>query len=125
LNDDDIRDLQVWFRLCWFDYDLRQTDPDLQRLISQGRGFTEADKETLDEIEREALRKVLPEYREAAARGQVEISMTPYYHPILPLLVDSKIRRDGIAGSETAWNSFSVIRKMHSIRSPRRQNSTV
>ena len=89
-DDDDIRDLQVWFRLCWFDYDLRQTNPDLRRMISQGRGFTEADKEILDEIERESLEKVLPEYQAAAARGQIEISMTPYYHPILPLLVDSK-----------------------------------
>ena len=30
-------------------------------------------------------------YREFAARGQIEISTTPFYHPILPLLCDSDI----------------------------------
>src|SRR5208283_5115960 len=41
--------------------------------------------------QREIMGKVLPEYQKLAASGQIEISTTPYYHPILPLLCDSNV----------------------------------
>ena len=34
---------------------------------------------------------VLPTYKRLAAAGQIEISTTPFYHPILPLVCDSDI----------------------------------
>ena len=48
-------------------------------------------KAELREVELEILRRVIPEYREAAERGQVELSTSPFYHPILPLLCDTDI----------------------------------
>ena len=42
-------------------------------------------------VELEILRAVVPEYRAAAARGQVELSASPFYHPILPLLCDTDV----------------------------------
>ena len=42
-------------------------------------------------VELEILRRVIPEYRTAAERGQVELSTSPFYHPILPLLCDTDI----------------------------------
>jgi len=36
----------------------------------------------------ELLNRVIPEYRAAVARGQIEVSASPFYHPILPLLCD-------------------------------------
>ena len=86
---DDIRDLQVWHKLVWLDADYLEKDDRVQRLIAKDRGFTEADKALLRHIEMELLRKVIPEYAEAAARGQVELSTSPFYHPILPLLCDT------------------------------------
>ena len=53
--------------------------------------FTEDDKLELREVELEILRRVIPEYRAAAERGQVELSTSPFYHPILPLLCDTDI----------------------------------
>ena len=55
------------------------------------RRFTEEDKATLRAVELELLRRVVPEYREASARGQIEISTSPFYHPILPLLCDTDV----------------------------------
>src|SRR5690606_26834851 len=65
----------------------------VQALIQKGRGFSEEDKRTLHQVELEILNRVIPEYREAAARGQVELSASPFYHPILPLLCDTEIYR--------------------------------
>jgi alpha-amylase/alpha-mannosidase (GH57 family) len=88
---DDIRDLQVWHKLVWIDAFYFDHDERVRALVMKGRGFSEADKRTLREIELEILRRVIPEYRDAASRGQVELSTSPFYHPILPLLCDTNV----------------------------------
>jgi alpha-amylase/alpha-mannosidase (GH57 family) len=88
---DDLRDLQVWHKLAWTDPFYFERDERVRSLVARGRGFTEEDKATLRAVELEILRSVVPEYRTAAARGQVEISTSPFYHPILPLLCDTDI----------------------------------
>ncbi len=60
-------------------------------LLAQGRGFSEDDKLVLREVELEILGSVVPEYAAAAARGQIEIAASPFYHPILPLVCDTDI----------------------------------
>ncbi|HEX6161568.1 MAG TPA: glycoside hydrolase family 57 protein, partial [Thermoanaerobaculia bacterium] len=88
---DDIRDLQVWHKLVWLDPDYHEHDDRVRALVAKGRGFTENDKAALRAIELELLRKVIPEYAAAAERGQVELSASPFYHPILPLLCDTDV----------------------------------
>ena len=87
----DIRDLQVWHKLVWLDPYYLDGDSRVRMLVEKGRAFTEDDKATLRGVELELLGKVIPEYRDAAARGQVELSTSPLYHPILPLLCDTDI----------------------------------
>ena len=88
---EDIRDLQVWHKLVWIDPYYFERDERIRALVAKGRRFSEQDKMTLRAVELELLRRVIPEYREAAARGQIEISTSPFYHPILPLLCDTDI----------------------------------
>ncbi len=88
---DDIRDLQVWHKLAWIDQYYVERDERIRTLIAKGGHFSEDDKVVLREVELELIRKVVPEYRDAAARGQIEISTSPFYHPILPLLCDTDI----------------------------------
>src|SRR5262249_30919047 len=66
-------------------------DSRVRRLIGKGRDFTEDDKLELRAIELELLNRVIPAYRELAASGQIELSTSPFYHPILPLLCDTDI----------------------------------
>jgi alpha-amylase/alpha-mannosidase (GH57 family) len=88
---DDIRDLQVWHKLVWIDPYYFERDERVRALVAKGRRFSEEDKVTLRDVELELLRRVIPEYRDAAARGQIEISTSPFYHPILPLLCDTDV----------------------------------
>src|SRR5712664_2408999 len=83
----DMRDLQVWFNLAWCDPAWAESDPRLAELKRKDRDFTESDKEPLFEAQMEMMQKVIPKYRELADRGQAELTFSPYYHPILPLLV--------------------------------------
>ena len=88
---EDLRDLQVWHKLAWVDAFYLDSDVRVRGLVAKGQDFTESDKQVLREVELEILRRVVPEYREAAARGQVELSTSPFYHPILPLLCDTDV----------------------------------
>ena len=87
----EMRDLQVWFNLAWCDPVWVDADPRLAELKRKDRDFGESDKLPLFEAQREMMAKVIPKYRELAERGQAELTFSPYYHPILPLLchVDS------------------------------------
>ena len=87
----DMRDLQVWFNLAWFDPAWAESDPRLAELKRKDRDFSEHDKVPLFAAQMEIMEMVIPKYRELADRGQAELTFSPYYHPILPLLghVDS------------------------------------
>ena len=86
-------DLQVLFNLTWIDPHFRKRDPFLSHLVAKGKGYTEEEKDLLIEKQFSILREIIPKYRELAGRGQIEISTSPYYHPILPLLWDTDIAR--------------------------------
>ncbi len=87
----EFRDVQMWSQLAWFDEEFQSGDPEVAEWIQRGRNFTLADQRRMGEKQREIVSRVLPAYRKLAQSGQVEISTTPYYHPILPLLCDSDI----------------------------------
>jgi alpha-amylase/alpha-mannosidase (GH57 family) len=90
----DLLDLQVLAKLAWFDLEWQEKDPTVSALAAKGRGFTEADKLALAEREKALLSEIIPAYRRASESGQVELSATPYYHPILPLLCDTDAHRE-------------------------------
>ncbi|HYA16523.1 MAG TPA: glycoside hydrolase family 57 protein [Bryobacteraceae bacterium] len=87
----DFRDLQILSQLAWFDEEFQQNDRDVRRLLDKGRAFTLDDQALMGRKQREICAQVIPQYRKLAASGQIEISTTPFYHPILPLLCDSDI----------------------------------
>lgn len=89
----DFRDLVVLFHLAWCGFTLRN-DPLINTLIAKERGYTEEEKLILLEKNREVIEKVIPRYDRMAAKGTLELSMTPENHPILPLLIDSRVRPD-------------------------------
>ena len=93
LGERDWRDLQVLSQLAWMDEEYLASDPVVSVLAKKGMDFSELDKQLLRDKQIELLGRVLPEYRKAASTGQIEISATPFYHPILPLLCDTDIAR--------------------------------
>jgi alpha-amylase/alpha-mannosidase (GH57 family) len=87
----DFRDLQMWSQLAWFDEEFQENDLEVKDWIARGRNFTAADQQRMGEKQCEIVGRVLPEYRARATSGQIEISTTPFYHPILPLICDSDV----------------------------------
>ncbi|HOP56070.1 MAG TPA: glycoside hydrolase family 57, partial [bacterium] len=87
LTDQDFLDIQVWGNLVWFDPHFRRDDPVIKRLISEGH-FTERHKSLLVRKQLEVMSLTLLRYNELVDLGQAEIITSPFYHPILPLLID-------------------------------------
>jgi alpha-amylase/alpha-mannosidase (GH57 family) len=105
-TDQDWRDLQAWFNLAWFDPDFQERDvtlPDgtvvtVRHLIAKERGFTEADKKEIVATQIAIMRNVVAIHKRLQDEGRIEVTTTPYYHPILPLLVDTGIARKASPG---------------------------
>lgn len=86
---EDWRDLQVLFNLAWFGFCAREEFPLLKELIEKGSNFSEGEKKALLSLQIETMGKILPMYRGLHESGQIEVSLTPMYHPIVPLVIDS------------------------------------
>lgn len=84
----DFTDLQVLSQLVWFDEFFLQ-EPEVAALVKKGAGYSLDDQRFVISRQRELLAKVLPAHAAAAAKGMAEISTSPFYHPILPLVCDT------------------------------------
>jgi alpha-amylase/alpha-mannosidase (GH57 family) len=95
-SDQDFLDLQVWYNWVWIDPLERARRPELQFVPRKGKGFTEAEKLGVLEVHADLLRLVIPQYRTLQEAGQIELTTTPFYHPILPLLCDTEVAREAM-----------------------------
>ncbi len=80
-------DLLVWYHLAWLGHSLKQTETS-KRLIAKAKFFDKEDRRELIQLIHDCMKDIIPRYRKLAENDQVELSMTPYYHPIVPLLND-------------------------------------
>jgi alpha-amylase/alpha-mannosidase (GH57 family) len=93
-NQADYLDLQVCFNLYWIDPSFRNSLLELKKVADKERFFTELDKQIVLNQQLEILKGIIPAYKNAQNHQQIEISVTPYYHPILPLLYDTNIAKE-------------------------------
>ncbi len=91
----EIRDIQLWSNLTWIDPIFR-TEKIIAKLFHKERNFTEQDKEKFLIWQLEHLKKILPTYQKLYKEKKIDISFTPYYHPILPLLCDSDSAKEAL-----------------------------
>ena len=101
----DFTDLQVLSQIAWFD-EFFLDDPDVAALIRKERNYSLEDQSFVIARERQLLGKVLPAYASAAKKGSIEISATPFYHPILPLVCDTNAGAVSSPGLPLPQNRF-------------------
>ncbi|MCU0523314.1 MAG: glycoside hydrolase [Elainella sp. Prado103] len=85
----DYSDLMMWHNLAWID-PLFWDDREIAAWLEQGTGFRLSDRQRLYAKQQEIIRRIIPQHRQMQDRGQLEITTTPYTHPILPLLADTQ-----------------------------------
>ncbi|MFZ1684379.1 MAG: glycoside hydrolase family 57 protein [Candidatus Zixiibacteriota bacterium] len=91
----EIRDLQVWSNLAWVDPMFRDEEP-IRSLFAKEKQYSEADKHQLLDWQLGLMARIVPTYKRLQDEGRIEVSLTPYYHPILPLLCDTNVAREAL-----------------------------
>lgn len=126
----DCRDLQMWFNLAWFAEEFRNDEVELctgervsvARFVQQGEGFSTTDIQEMVHEQFKVLRAVIPLHARLQSEGRIEVSTSPYAHPILPLLIDTDaapIDRPGTAyparfhRPEDAQGQLALAVEMH------------
>ncbi|MGZ8251883.1 MAG: glycoside hydrolase [Methylophilaceae bacterium] len=89
-------DLLVWYHLAWTGESIRRNNVFVQALMEKGSQFTLQERLDLFALVGELIAGLIPRYKQLQQSGQIEISTTPHYHPILPLLLDFKSTRDAM-----------------------------
>ncbi len=88
LSDQYMADLVTWYHLAWMGESIRRESELVVNLMAQGSGFSAVQRRKLFELICRTVTDLIPRYRALVKKGQIEISTTPHYHPILPLLLD-------------------------------------
>jgi len=88
LNDQFIVDILVWYHLVWLAETAHRNNSQVKELVEKGHDYTLHDRQQLVAIIAELINGVIPRYRKLAEQGRIELSMNPYAHPIVPLLLD-------------------------------------
>jgi alpha-amylase/alpha-mannosidase (GH57 family) len=101
----DFTDLQVLSQIAWFD-EFFLEEKEVAALVAKGHGYSLDDQKFVIARERELLGRVLPAYAKAAKKGSIEISATPFYHPILPLVCDTNAGAVSSPGLPLPQNRF-------------------
>ncbi|MFA5983247.1 MAG: glycoside hydrolase family 57 protein [Methylococcaceae bacterium] len=96
VNSQYISDILVWYHLAWIGETIKLSDTRIKRLIAKASGYTLHDRIELVEVISEQLANVILRYKVLARKGQIELSLTPYAHPIMPLLLDLNSTHDAM-----------------------------
>lgn len=87
LSDQYFFDLLTWYHLRWTGETVRRASPTVTRLMAIGSRFSHSDRLELFRLAGELVSGIVPRYAKLAAEGRIELSTTPHYHPIAPLLM--------------------------------------
>ncbi|MCW9089494.1 MAG: glycoside hydrolase family 57 protein [Gammaproteobacteria bacterium] len=96
ISDQYLADLLVWYHLAWLGETVRTHDPRVMALLLKQHTYSMADREQLLQVIGEQIDGVLPRYRRLAEEGRIELSVTPYGHPIIPLMLDMQITHQAL-----------------------------
>jgi alpha-amylase/alpha-mannosidase (GH57 family) len=87
-SDQEYSDILAWFNLAWIDPMYKEMFPELKAILDKGQKFSMQDRYDIIAIHRKIISMIIPTYKEYLEKGKIEITTSPYYHPILPILLD-------------------------------------
>ena len=99
-SDQLIYDLAVWYHIAWLGETVRRSDTRVANLTEQGRVFTPLQRRELLALIGDLVLSIVPRFRNLSERGQCELSMTPYGHPIVPLLLAFSAAREAMPAAQ-------------------------
>ena len=99
-----LSDLLVWYHLSWMAESARREDTRIRALEQKGCNYSLHDRRELLQIILDLMESVIPRYRRLADDGRVELTMSPYAHPIVPLLLNMETTREAMPDAHLPLN---------------------
>ena len=109
-SDEEYGDIMAWFNIAWFDSMYAEMFPDLAQLVSKGKGFTLKDRIEILDYMKKIMKMIIPTYKEYMEKGRIEITTSPYYHTIFPILVDIKCASRNIPNPEALPQNLKMAK---------------
>ncbi len=100
LSEQYLVDMLVWYHLVWMAEAAHRNEPLIEELVKKGQDYSLHDRQALLKVISRLINSVIPRYRNLAEQGQVELSMNPYAHPIIPLLIDLSSTYDAMPDTD-------------------------
>lgn len=103
-SDQEYSDLMALFNLAWISPAIKTSNSELKKLVKKGKNYTLEDRIKIIDIQREIIRKIIPTIKSLIKKNKVEVTTSPYFHPILPILLDYKNIKKNQAPDENLSN---------------------
>lgn len=107
-SDQEYSDIMAWFNLAWVDPIYAERFPEFKALLEKGENYTLKDRMDIIEFHRKIIRLIIPTYKKFMKKGQIEVTTSPYYHPILPILLDVNASQQGLATVDSALEDLNM-----------------
>lgn len=98
----DYSDIMAWFNLVWIDPIYKEIFPEFKELLDKRENYSLKDRLDIIELHRKIIRMIIPTYKEFLEKGRIEITTSPYYHPMLPILLDIKTAQKGLPATDAS-----------------------
>lgn len=107
-SEQEYSDIMAWFNLVWIDPIYKKMFPELKKLLAKGEGYTFEDRIEIIEIHRKIIKMIIPAYKEFLEKGKIEITTSPYYHPIIPILLDIKSAQKNLTSIDNSLGGLDL-----------------
>ena len=112
-NDQEFSDLMALFNLSWIDPTHYEKYPELARLAKKGKNYTYKDRVRIIELHKEIIKEIIPTYKKYIEQGRIELTTSPYYHPIMPILCDYENAAKNLPNRENLPVNFDFNKDAH------------
>lgn len=107
-SDEEYSDIMAWFNLAWIDPSYKYVYPELQQILDKERNYTLEDRKTIIDFHIKIIRMIVPKYKEYLEKGRIEITTSPQYHPILPILFDANSAQQKLSSVDGSLNDLDM-----------------
>ena len=112
-SDQEFSDLMALFNLAWVDPTHYYTYPELNRLVKKGHNYTLKDRIRIIDLQKQIIREMIPTYKKYIREGRIELTTSPYYHPIMPILCDYETAAKNLPNRENLPVNFNLKEDAH------------